>query len=329
MEAKRPTEPSLYRDVLKQALALVWRFKFLLLFGFFAAFAANGEQYDILQKNLDAIINLQQILPHLDPSAVTDTLLQFWSYLRLLMIQGSFLDTLRLDAVLLFTVVIVGPIIVGQIALINATHQVVGQGKATSFGSAMAPVGRHFLPFLALNVLAKIVVYGLLALVSYPIFMRFLATDGSRASLDALAIAAFLILIPIQIVVSFIVKFASVDVVIRGNGVWSSLKHAWQLFQKHWLAALEMSVLLIVINVLASLVVVGTLAQLFGIPPDGRLSTSIFYLVIWVFGSLIAAFQYAAWTTLYLRFEQQTAVSKLARWADLVSATLGAKPTQR
>lgn len=329
MEAKRPTEPALYQDVLKQAIQLIWRRKFLLIFGFFAAFAANGEQYDILQKNLDSIVNLQRLLPRLDPAAVVDKLQQFGEYLQLLVIQGSFLDSARLDAVLLFTVIIVGPIIVGQIALIHGTNLVVGQGKVPTFGRSLAPVGRHFIPILALNLLAKIVVYGLLALVSYPLFLRFLAAGGSKAALDGLAIAAFLILVPIQIIVSFLVKFASIDVVLHASGIWRSIKRAWELFQKHWLVALEMSVLLIVINVVASLVIIAVLNQLFGVPPVGKLSITIFYLVVGVFGALVAAFQYAAWTVLYLRFEQQTAVSKLARWADLVSTYLGARPAGR
>ena len=41
----------LYRKVLKQALFITWRAKFLWIFGFFAALLGNGGAYEILFRS--------------------------------------------------------------------------------------------------------------------------------------------------------------------------------------------------------------------------------------------------------------------------------------
>ncbi len=325
MEASQNKEPALYRDVLKRAWSIVMGSKFMLIFGLFAALAANGEQYDILHKNISSITNLQQILPILDTSQITNALGQFWDYVRLLLIQGSFLDTENFDAVILFVAVIIGPIIVAEIALIAATNRAVAKGEKPGFGESFRDTGKFFLPVLTLNIAAKAIVYGLLIIISYPIFMRFMNSGGSKSSIDALAVTAFIMLVPVQIILSFLTKFASAYVVIMRKSLGQAIAAAWQLFVKHWLVAVEMSFILIFFNVLAAILVLGGLALTLGVPPDGEFSAIVFYVVILTFGALIAAFQYAAWVTLFLKLKDNQGVSKLARWADMLYKTLGAK----
>lgn len=326
MEASQNKEPSLYRDVLKRAWTIVWTSKFLVFFGFFAAFVSNGEQFDVLYKNVATVLRLQElILPALLSAKVAATLSAFWLYFKNILIEGTFIATERFDAVLIFLAVIIAPIVVSQIALISATSRALqGRGKPT-FGSAMSEVGKNFVPILVLNVLIKVVVYGLLFAVSYPLFRNFIASGGSRESVEWLAGTTFVILVPLHIIVSFLVKFASAFVIIEGQSVRQSIVSSWKLFSRHWLIALEMSFLLILINVLASGVVMGTLTHY--VSPTGPTSTITFYLFVFALGSLLAAFQYAAWTALFLRLQSRTAVSKLARWADILANSLGARKT--
>lgn len=322
MEAQTNRETHLYRDVLRTAWRIVWKHKFLMILGFFAAFAANGEQYDILHKNVDSVVRLQTFLPVL-PQAVTGTVAQFWTYFRQLIIEGAFLDTQRFDALLLFIALFIGPIVLAQIGIIASTREALKERGKPSFGLSMRDGGRFFLPVLLINILVKGIVYVLLALVSYPIFLRFLSSGGSKATLDGLAVAAFLCLVPLQIILSFLSKFASAYVVIEGKPIGQAIRDAIRLFGKHWLIAVEMSFLLILINLIASITLIGTLS-LVGFP-SGPFSLLLMYAAVIFLGSLLAAFQYSAWTTLFLQLRENRGVSKIARWADMIAATLGAR----
>lgn len=329
MEAPQNKEPSLYRDVLKRAWRLVRKHPFLLLFGFFAAFTANGEQYDVLSKNVETVIRLQAVLPILSDGGglAATTIGQFWDFLKGIIVEGAFLNTDRLDATLLFYAILIGPIVLAQIAIIMSTKRFVQDEGTPTFSWALGAGAKHFLPVLLLNVLLKIVIYGLFALVAYPLFVRFLNVGATKQTIDALAVVAFLILVPLHIIFSFLTKFAIVYVVTQGKGFWAALRGAWRLFSRHWLVALEMSFLLIVINILISAVFVGTVSYVFD--PTGQFTATVFFLTIMLVGSFLAVFQYAAWTALLLRLEHKQGVSKLERWATVLSSYLGAKPTVR
>ncbi|MBI3115161.1 MAG: hypothetical protein HYZ09_01550, partial [Candidatus Kerfeldbacteria bacterium] len=300
MEASETKQPALYRDILKQAWRLVWKYAWLLILGFFAALTANGEQFDVLSKNVDTVVHLQGTLPLIDASSDVNALDQFWSFLRTLVIDGSFLSTDRFEAVLLFFAVMITPIVIAQAGIIAAAKRFVSseEGKPT-FGTSLAAGGRHFLPVLILNVVLKVGIYVLLGLVTYPLFLRFLSGNGSQASIDLLAGVAFVILVPLHIIFSFLTKFAAIHVIAHGKTLRASIGSAWRTFSANWLIAIEMSFILILINIVAATIVVGTVT--FAFQPTGQFTATLYWLSLFFVGAFLAVFQYAAWTILLVR----------------------------
>jgi hypothetical protein len=105
---------------------------------------------------------------------------------------------------------------------------------------------------------------------------------------------------------------------------------------RHWLISVEMVVVLFIVTILASLGIT-IAAALLAIPflllflAAAVLKSAVLLAVVATIGaltlialivlagSLLSTFTYAAWTLLYLRIGERSAVAKLTRW----SRTLG------
>ncbi len=328
----------LYRDILKRALATVWRSKFLWLLGLFAAILGNAGEYEVLFRNYDVVTdqvanaqNFREFLLGGGLDAVVDNVRQSLST------SPAFTVTL-LIILLAVAVFVVWLSIISQGALVSAVGKA-GTGRPSSLGESFAAGRTAAAPVFGINLFTRLVVWLLFLLVTLPIF--FTIGRDVTAWQALFIILSFVILVPAVLALSFIAKYAIASIVLKKQRFGPSLASGWRLFRTHWLVSIEMALIMFAINFVVSLaMVVGIvliavpfilLAVIFvlagsqgGLVFTITAGTLAVFLLLFLFGALLSAFQYAAWTNLYLKLLEGKAVSRLVRWGRAISGRTSA-----
>lgn len=322
---------SLYRKILKQALKLTWENKYLWFFGLFAAFLGNGGDYQILAGLLgtEAARNLN----FGDLIATNVFSGQSIEALKRLMLEAplSFAVTLFIGlAVLALVVFVVWLVIVSQSALVNNSAGLIA-GKKTSFEEGVVVGGKNFWPVFALNIAAKILIALCLYLITLPVVLSYGRINPVLANLFYLIF--FLILVPLALAISFIIKYAIAFKVIKGKNIGEAIQRGWELFVDNWLVSIEMAVALFLINFLFGLAVILLvlilavpflflglvlyyLTSFIGFWLVISLALLLFLAIVIVSGSILATFQVSAWTGLFVELTGKGGVSKIVRVAS-------------
>ncbi len=314
---------SLYRQILKKAWLITRKFRYLWPLGIFAAFLGNGGEYQVLFKQMN------------DVSYQSDTILVWKNNLN------AFLPTLDLNSgkVLLVSL----SLLISLIILIAFLWLVISSLAGLIKGAAAADKeerfkarilikegSKKFWPILGLNIIAKVIVYGILILILAPLMLATFAQNNSAGNFLVILLT-FLIFIPLTIIVSLITKYASAEVVLKNEQLWASFKKGWRLFSNNWLISLEMAFVIFVINIVIGLgfvlfsLILFAPFFFFGIVytiSSPSLFNSLIYisltllLIASVFvGALLATFQISSWTLLYLKLTSGAKVySKIVRW---------------
>lgn len=316
-----------YRNILKQAWTLTWRNKYLWWFGIFAALLGNGGELEILFNNTGANPG-QALFPSWQRIFSTGlfsghTVTNIGNLLRqdTLNIIIVFLVCLIFLAIFVFFVWLV---IVSQAAIVNNSATAIKQKKHTLRDGLDSGI-LNFWPVLALNIIIKAAIYVLLVAATLPAIF-------SRGNFNAILfyIIALMVIVPVAIISSFIMKYAVAYVVINKSKVMPAIKQAWQLFKGNWLISFEMAIILFFINLLIGLAII--LAILVLAVPFLFLGLIFYYsfsligswlIVILAFasflfivitaGAALAVFQISSWTGLFLELTKNGGVSKLVR----------------
>lgn len=315
---------SLYRQILKKAWQITKKLPYLWPLGLFAAFLGNGGEYQVLFRQITTTANQLEIL-------------QLWKE-NLQVLLPKFNITGPDVVFLFFTAVITAAILIALLWLIIASSggliraaALSSRNEKSTYKKLLAEGSKKFWPLLGLNIIAKVIVYGFLILILVPLMI---ATFGQHQdSLNLFIIAAsFLIFIPLIIIISLVTKYSAADVVLNGQKMWPSFLNGWRLFSANWLISLEMAFILFIINLLVGFVYIIAAILIFSpffffgimntISAPGLFNvliyTSIIILLIFsaFIGSLLATYQFSAWTLLFLRLtEGGKAYSKIVRWA--------------
>lgn len=303
---------TLYRDILSKAIILAWKRKFLWVLAFFAALAGNGGEYELVFSGSDSINGQSYLLGLLRAfytngtlKTITENVQQFFGTYP---IPSIFLALL----LLLLFLLVVWLIIVSQAALVWVLARLRANATA-SFHEAFTAGTRFFSPIFLLNVIAKAVILGIIFLIALPLGIAYIRT-GAPLYNSLYILAVFLALVPVAVVLSFIVKYASVFAVIREQTWRRAFASGWQLFTKNWLVSLEVAFILFALNLISSLLLIFVLFLL-GLVTN-PVGTILFFAILTVFGAFVATFQYGAWVNLFFELEAGRARSKLMRWAD-------------
>lgn len=328
----------LYRDIIKRAWNLTWRNKFLWFFGLFAALLGNGGEYQILITNIDRVVKQSSTLLTWQSFAMTAQIQQVILNIKDFLSTGGISSGILLLVSLGIFLFIVWIVIISETALIYNAERL-NRKEKSSFEESFRVSRRFFKPVLVLNLGAKLVVYGIFVIFSTPLAVLFLVNHKFIWSLLFLLIS-FLILVPLNIIVSFITKYAIAYVVLKKNRVLTAIKNGWALFVKNWLISLEMALVLFIINILVALLllliiaflaipfVLLTFIFLFVASQNGLILTLVvaiifIFLVLFLFGAILAAFQLGSWTLLFLKLVEGRGMSKIARLASSFPRFLG------
>ncbi|MFC1663155.1 hypothetical protein ACFL04_03280 [Patescibacteria group bacterium] len=300
-----------YRDILKRAVTITWRHKFLWFFGLFAVLTSNGEEYDALFRNTNFVSSLQGYAADLKSLSTDGSLSEVWSGFTTYISNNtgeSFGVGLAILVIAIFTAWL---IVVSQVALISSVvkkHNKLPISLVEGFWTG----NKLFLPVLVLNLMALLIIYGLLLLTSAPLIAGYFSS-GALSYLTLLTVIAFIILVPINLIISFIVKYATAYIIIEGQAFGLAVRNGWKLFIKNWLVSIETAIILFFINFVVSLLVIGALLFT-GLPVASDLGFFTYFAISALLGAILATFQFSTWTYLFLELTSRGAVSKLARW---------------
>jgi hypothetical protein len=320
----------IYRDIIKNAWHVLWRYAWLWPFGLMAAIAGNGGEYGSIISAVDRLSSEGDFIAGLRTALVDNKFNLAWQNFEQALIRTpeSFMATLFLLVVAVM--IIVWLVIVSQAALIKAVGKL-DSGEPASFSEVAIAGNHHFWPILMLNIIVRCAIWLLLAVAILPFLISYLMRAGS-AEFDSLIIISFLIFIPLSVLISFIIKYAAIAVVLDKKSWWGGLEQAVGLFFRNWLVSLEMATIIFAVNIMLSVLIYSLVASsLVTIPvylafQGVTLATILRFvpqlLLLIVAGAWFSTFQYAAWTILYRRLTQGQVIPKLERLTQDIPAYL-------
>lgn len=313
---------ALYRPILKKSWEIVKKYKFLWPLGFLAAFLGNTGDLKFF-FDLTANVNEQPVIwQNLKDYFFRPGLINFLQLFSNTLLLNQLIVIIFLTFCLALLIFIIWLIISAQAGLINGVYEVENQKKG-NFWSNFTIGTKFFGPVFGLNLLAKLIAFLVLTFLILPLII---ITKNSQFSL-AVAIIDFLIFLPLVIIINFVTKYAVAYVVIDGKKFNQALFKGWQLFLNNWLISLEMAILILLINVLASFLFI--IILLIIISPIfiilffsgltfyfyflGFITVILLFLLLAFFGAVLSTFQTTVWTLLFLKIRKSKFFSKLER----------------
>ncbi len=309
-----------YRDVLKIAWRELWKHPWLLFFGFFAALSGSTGEYRSVFVSYQYLLNELGLVESLKLAIYNNEMVQFGNQLMDFLNQP--VETVLL-AFSLILAVLVGFFIVtvSQAALIEAAGTA-SQGEAPKFKSGLMAGIKNFWSILWLNMILKFAVYLLLIVGTMPFLIYYLWSPSSDWSFYWIGIIAFIIFIPLALILNFVLKYAMAYIVLKGDTWWQGLERGLNLFLRNWLVSLEMAAVLFAIFMVLGMVLKYFLTEYFGLrlltlAIDFRFASFMELLptlaVVVFVGATYGAYQYLAWIFLFEKLDQGQAISKLQR----------------
>jgi hypothetical protein len=322
---------SLYRQILLKSWQITRKYFYLWPLGLLAAFLGNGGEYQILFNQYDHVANQPEIA-------------SFWQAGLKAIVPK--IDLSNSDVIYLFFFVIISLVFICLFLwlIISASGGLIkgaalaNNNEKSTFIKLFLAGSNKFWPILGLNIVAKVIVYGILALILGPLMIATFSNGNYSVNL-LIVVVSFVIFVPITIIVSLVTKYAVAFIMLSGQKFKEGFINAWRLFQTNWLVSLEMAFILFVINILVGLLYIAVSLLVFSpffffAVINSLNAPQLFNILIYVsitllliisafVGSWLATFQISSWTILFLRLTQGTKVySKIVRLAAALPGKL-------
>jgi len=317
---------TLYRDIIKRSLQITWRYKFLWIFGFFATIAGTSSDIGLILNSINDLSdqsdysgNIQMILT-----------IKMWVMAFLNVMYVPFTATLMLLGLLLAIIAIAWLIFTSMAGIVGAAA-VIEQGKRQTFEGVWKIGSANFLPVFGVNLASKIIIL-LLLFLSIPLLQSgVIAADAPNAALFIFYFT--LVFLPSAFIISVITKYAMAYIVIRKKPFPEAVLSAIKLFKANWIMSVEMAFVIFGVHLLfaigyaiSSRIITFALQLVseigYAVNPSSlwhigitSLALIIFALIILVIESMLAVFEYVAWTKLFLKTEKGEVSSKIMRLA--------------
>lgn len=299
------------REIIQQALSIIWRKKYLWFLGLFAGLVAHGGEPDLLFRSTNSITWLQDNVTALRDVVQSGDADQFFRQLQ------SFFTTYPANAIgfvgaiLLTLIAIFWLVIVSQAALVRIIGRT-AEKKPTSMFEGLAAGAGRFWPLVGVNVITKLFTWALWIILAGLPAIAFFVT-GDRAWVITFSVGSLLVTLPLSMIASFLTKYAIAFVVLEEANVVDSLRRAWRLFRTNWLVSIELAILVYVIN-LAAAIVVASVTLLFFQTLTSFTEFFALLFVLAVVHSFVSTFSYAAWTVTFQKLLLGKGESKIGAW---------------
>lgn len=320
---------SFYRLILKQAWKNTFKYKYLWIFGLFAALTAAGSswEYSLFYNGFSQNIIDSSYLYLENLMAIFETVRNLGLGF-IVIFQSGILGILSALTVIILSLTLVALVVwlavSSQGALINSLKEII-EGKKNrdnfEFRKNITVGHKSFWPVLAMNIIIKLFITAVFIIISVPLLILVFKNTFLVA---LIYIILFVLFIPFVTGFSLMMKYAISYQIFEKEGLIKSIKKAYNLFKKNWLISLEMSVILFIISFLASL----TFLILASIILAPLFITGIFLYSFWLsylavllgiialifFGTLLSTFQISAWTGLFMELKKTNGlIAKLER----------------
>jgi len=319
--------PHLYRQTLREAWRITWHHKFLWFFGFFAFLLNIGMLSGVVTfvQNLGTVSNQGQIAANAKLIYENQTLGFIWNNVKAFGAQLTFGNMVTLLIIFAIFGFFIWMSVVAQGALIAATGKLRAGQTATPEDSFRQGT-KTFWSVLWLNLFRFLITTGLALVLGVPLLGLFL-TQGSDLWLSVLMFLNFIIFVPFASIVAFLLQFALANVVLRKQNLKQAIRNAWALFRTHWLATLEMALLLLVVVAIVayvfSLIFSDNLVEVYVAQSAGitlgfkqyfTVSFVIFLIANVLFNGITVAFNFVVTTLFYLKLQEGGFTARLIRW---------------
>lgn len=322
-----------YRSIIRQAILTAWHNKYLWFFGLFATLLSSNFEIELVNRFTNG-------------GTVTYDFQRWWetgifngqtwiSFFQLATTDPvTFISIILLVAVLIIlAVAIIWLAIVSQVALVNSASKIILNAKKSinaknhDTSLELREGRKHFWPVFGLQVLVRVLVYGLAATTVIPVLL-WASKPTLTFSLTYLVI--FLIFFAIALAISLVAKYAIAAITIKGQRFSQAISSSWDLFWKNWLVSLEMAFILFAISIIATFAIILAIL-IVGIPVVFLLLLTLYLnsFILWISviaigaiisfgiliigGSIVTVIQTVAWVTLYNQLNGKGVESKLER----------------
>jgi hypothetical protein len=318
----------IYRRIAQDAWRIAVRHQHLWIFGFFATFIGFGGVSEVLVGAYDRSTRLMPIIAGLHANPLLS--LPGATTLRALVNASDFplLSLVVFTAILALGFAVFAWIVTLSIGSLIASIAKINRGGDPTFPDAMREGAERFLPVFGVNVAMKALIAAAFFLTGTNLFA--LLIDSSAVAAIAYLIA-FVLFTAIAIIASILQIFASNAVVVDGDGAIAALGRAWSVLRHHWLISLEMTVILFLVTLFATLAA-GFAATILAVPfvflvllasavgAQGAIvwlmtvGAVIALVAVVSFGSFMTTFQSAAWTLLWHDIRKKKHTAHLQHW---------------
>lgn len=316
---------ALYRPILKKALELTWRNKYLWVFGFFATFLGSGGVYDVIIKGWNTIGGRTVVKSFANFTAPPFTIFEgTGTALTNALGKTGLIAGTALGLILIVLLYVLA--LVSQGGLVYSVGALAKRKKVTirdSFDKTTSKLVHIF----GVNLGAKALIFLLLVIIGLPIV---LIAGTSATWSNVLYFVAFLVSIPLSLVVLFLMLYTVAGMMVKKLSLLEAIKDSLCILKKHWLISLEMALILLGISVLLGIgislalllvsvpfLVLGITFYLLvgevGLTVIITFALVLFLVAVVVIGSAFTTFQLASWTLLYVKLSDSGAVSAIVR----------------
>ncbi|OJI07120.1 hypothetical protein BK004_01725 [bacterium CG10_46_32] len=311
---------SLYRKTLKRAWHTTRTHPHVWILGLFAALLGNGGEFDFVVTQFNRFSNGsvnfgETLLAMFGTGGSTAA-----NVIAALLVYAANKYVL-LGVVMFMGLLIAWLVVSAQGGLIRA----VATPNNGSLVSHFIVGTKSFWQLLGIILSTRLLAFFVLGVVGMPLFALLLYfMDPFRA----LVLVSFVLGVPLLMIASLITKYAAAYRMLERHSMRSAIVRAFTLFFDHWLVSIELVLTLFVINVavggamiifvLVSSMPFLALANALAVGSVGAtaflfLGRMFAFLLLIALGSILATFQYASWTELFLRITHRKHASKIMR----------------
>jgi len=319
---------SIYRPILKNAWQILWRAKYLWVFGLFAVLIGNNGEVNLAINNYSSIGEQSSFLRDMK-LFYSQGMMDNWAMnLKEIFVNFDVISVLTLVGVIIAFLIILWIAVVSQGGLVAGADKEYHR-QSTNFSTIFRIGKNNFWKVLGINVLGKVVIFGILLILGIPLALTYIQ-QASAIGQILFMILSFIILIPLAIIISFLIKFAVMYVIIKKEETSEAIRKSWRLFYKNWIVAVEMAIVLFLFTIAVGLAMF-ILAMLITLPVSWLLYIFnalqignvlligiltlllVFVLLVFWLGALLSTFQHTAWVILFDRLTEGKVYAKILR----------------
>lgn len=325
----------LYRTILKKSAQIIWKFKHLWFFGFFAAFLGSFLEFEMIFNRTGPDFG-HRFLNNINSIKSTGILSKSFLFNFGKLFKSDPISMAILLTIVLIILILLGFLlwlsVVSQGGLVNNSSNIINNKDEANIQKGVEAGVKNFWKVLGINLVVKFCIYFILLILSLLIF--FISYNSSFISSMLLVnLLLFVVFVPLALVLGFIAKYAVCYAVIKGDSFTVSIRKAFDLFVKNWLVSIEMAFILFFISFIVGFGILIGLTLVF-IPVLLLFNLAVYFswvmLSFWIFvagiillailmalaGSALSAFRITAWTGFFIRLNSSKGgISKLARLA--------------